>query len=257
MTTTVAVVMPAYNEESGIPDFLREITGALDGFDLRIFVADDCSTDATRAVLDDLTTALPLTVLAGIRNAGHGPTTLRALHAGLASGASVIVAVDGDGQFYGKDIRSLVDALLAGDADVIEGVRSGRDDPLFRRATSWATRALVQMRAHSRPVDANTPLRVYRPRTLERLLAVVPDDAMTPNLLIAALCRTWGLTVREMPVASIPRRGGDPAGSTWQARRKSLPSKRFVRFCFDAGRQWITLPVGSAAASDGSDQPLQ
>jgi len=250
MTTKVAVVMPAYNEAAGIPGFLREIAAALDGFDLHIFVADDCSTDGTRSALESLTTELPLTVLPGVSNAGHGPTTLRALHAGLSSGAAVIVAVDGDGQFHGADIRSIVDQLLAGEADVIEGVRNGRDDPLFRRATSWTTRALVQARAHARPIDANTPLRVYRPRTLERLLTVVPDDAMTPNLLISALCRNWGLSIVEAPVASIPRRGGDEAGSTWQARRKSLPSKRFVTFCVQAGRQWISLPRGSGIPTD-------
>jgi dolichol-phosphate mannosyltransferase len=253
MTTKVAVVMPAFNEEAGIPGFLGEITAALDGLDLTLFVADDRSTDGTLATLESLTDELPLTVLPGIANAGHGPTTLRALHAGLASGADVIVAVDGDGQFYGSDIRSIVDQLVAGDADVIEGVRNGRDDPLFRRATSWTTRALVQMRAHARPIDANTPLRVYRPRTLARLLTVVPSDAMTPNLMISALCRRWGLTILEIPVASIPRRGGDAAGSTWRARRKSLPSKRFVQFCAQAGRQWVTLPLSSGTTADDRD----
>jgi glycosyltransferase involved in cell wall biosynthesis len=254
MTTTVAIVMPVFNEEAGVTEFLDEIVGAMAGLDLSLIVADDCSTDHTRAVLQDLGGRLPLTLLPGPRNMGHGPTTLRALHAGLGLGTDVVVAVDGDGQFTGNDIRDLVDLLLMSDADVIEGVRHGRGDPLFRRATSWTTRTLVHARSHVRPVDANTPLRVYRPRTLERLLAVVPADAMTPNLLISSLSRSWGLTILEIPVASIPRRGGDPAGSTWRARRKSLPSKRYMEFCVRAGRQWVALPSDrSGPSADPTD----
>ncbi len=246
MTTRVAVVMPVFNEEAGVTEFLDEIVGAMHGLDLSIIVADDCSTDHTRDVLEGLASRLPLTVLPGARNMGHGPTTLRALHAGLGLHTDVVVAVDGDGQFTGSDIRMLVDLLLASDADIIEGVRHGRGDPLFRRATSWATRSLVHARSHVRPDDANTPLRVYRPRALERLLAIVPAAAMTPNLLISSISRSWGLTIMEVPVASLPRRGGDHAGSTWRARRKSLPSKRFLEFCVRAGRQWVDLPTGKS-----------
>jgi dolichol-phosphate mannosyltransferase len=244
MTTRLAIVMPVFNEEAGVTEFLDEIVGSMQGLELSLIVADDCSTDRTRDVLEALAARLPLTLLPGSRNMGHGPTTLRALRAGLDLDPDVVVAVDGDGQFTGTDIRTLIDLLLASDADIIEGVRCGRGDPLFRRATSWTTRSLVQARSHVRPDDANTPLRVYRPRALERLLSIVPADAMTPNLLISSLSRSWGLTVMEVPVASLPRRGGDHAGSTWRARRKSLPSKRFMEFCVRAGRQWVDLPTG-------------
>lgn len=254
--TSVAVVMPAYNEEAGIPGFLREIVSAMTGVDVHLFVADDCSTDRTRAVLDRLAHELPLTVLPGETNSGHGPTTLRALVAGLDSKADVIVAVDGDGQFVGSDMRALVDMLIMREADVIEGVRTGRDDPLFRRATSWATRSLVQVRAHERPQDANTPLRVYRPEVLVRFLAAVPPDAMTPNLLFSALTRTWRLVVLEVPVSSIPRRGGDPGGSSWRAKRHSLPSRRYVNFCVKAGRQWVSTPLSSSLRPDPGHDAL-
>lgn len=255
--TVVAVVMPAYNEEAGIPGFLREIVAAMSGLEVRLFVADDCSTDRTGAVLDGLTAELPLTVLPGERNAGHGPTTLRALSAGLASGADVIVAVDGDGQFVGSDMRTLVDMLLMRGADIIEGVRTGRDDPIFRRVTSWTTRSLVQLRAHERPQDANTPLRVYRPEVLARLLSAVPADAMTPNLLISALARSSRLVILEVPVSSIPRRGGDPGGSTWRAKRQSVPSRRYVDFCIKAGRQWVSPPPSAPPPTQSGNQPLQ
>jgi len=90
---------------------------------------------------------------------------------------------------------------------------------------------------------------------LESILKVLPYTAITPNLLISVLSRTSGFSINEVPVISIPRRGGDPRGSTWRARRESLPSRRFVKFCILAGVQWITSPLRRSGVSgvDSSD----
>ncbi len=55
--TTVSVVMPAYNEANGIPEFLAEITNAFTGLDTRIFVVDDQSSDDTAQVVEDWSAA--------------------------------------------------------------------------------------------------------------------------------------------------------------------------------------------------------
>jgi glycosyltransferase involved in cell wall biosynthesis len=239
----VIIAMPAYNESGGISGFLSELASAMEPHDTMFIVADDCSTDGTLQVLAEYPLKERLVVLPAERNLGHGPTTLRALRESLRHQPDVVVAVDGDGQFTGEDMRRLVDLLDSEDLDLVEGVRIGRADPFFRRATSWATRTLVHIRIRSRPLDANTPLRVYRPSALDGLLRCLPSDAITPNLLISALSRVGTLRLREESVASIPRRGGDPAGTTWRARYLSVPSTRFIRFCVEATRQWIAAPL--------------
>jgi len=239
----VVVAMPAYNEARGIGEFVDEVARAMLPHDVRFVVADDCSTDDTLHVLAEVSVSNQVRTLPGQRNMGHGPTTLRALRESLVYEPDVVVAVDGDGQFTGGDIRRLVDLLVTANFDLVEGVRVGRKDPIFRRVTSWVTRTLVHFRIGERPLDANTPLRVYRPASLVALLSDVPSNAITPNLLISALSRVSGLRISEEPVTSIPRRGGDPAGTTWRARRTSLPSMRFIRFCLQAGQQWVASPL--------------
>lgn len=252
-STQIAIVMPAYNEEAGLEEFLTEIAAGAPAWRYVFVVVDDASEDGTARVAREWAerSGHAATVLVNEHNLGHGPSTLRALDAGLRSGADVVVSVDGDGQFHGEDVAGAVNLLLEQGWDIVEGVRVGRGDPLFRRMASAATCRLVQARCGVRPADANTPLRVYRREALLSVRRVVLDDAMTPNLTVSAESRRMGMRILESSVASRVRRGGDELGATWGARSRSLPSRRFVRFCALAFAQW-TSRHSSEARQRGS-----
>ena len=245
----VCVVMPAFNEAEGIAGFLREIEEALRPVAISNFVVvDDASSDATSKVLQEASRqGMAITIIINANNCGHGASTLRALGTGLSSESEVVVAVDGDGQFTGTDIARLVNEMTRRiEVDVIEGARTARIDPLYRRLTSFATRALVWSRCHSWPRDANTPLRVYRPSALARLLDAVPPDSSIPNLMISVLARRWGMEIAEVSVTSLPRRGSVKAGSTWGAKTLHIPTRRYLVFCMRSTRQWFTSPLNES-----------
>ncbi len=254
---TLAVVMPAYNEAAGLAEFLGELSVALSEYFVHFVIIDDCSTDQTVAVAAGCRAGgLRVTVRVNEVNSGHGPSTVSALRAGVETGAHLIVATDGDGQFLGEDVATAVAHSLTTGADIVEGVRTQRGDALFRRLTSAITRALVGMRAGSRPMDANTPLRIYRRDVLADLLAVLPLRAMTPNLLVSSISRAEGLRVEEIPVVSVPRRGETALGSTWGQRRRTLPSKRFLLFCRDAVLEWFRTPRATIARPNSVTAPV-
>lgn len=236
--TSVALVMPVYNEADGIAEFLTEIDGALPG--VEVFVVNDCATDATLEVLDGLRlTSVTLHVVTNDRNSGHGPSTLRALGLGLSSGAEVVVAVDGDGQLEAHGICTLVDAVVGSDLPVVEGIRVGREESLYRRVVSLITRMITGVRARALVADANTPFRAYRREALVRLLEAVPRDSMVPNLWMTVVSRRMGFAMGTQHIPTRPRRGATSAGSTWGRSRVSLPSRRFVRFCARAIGEWF------------------
>lgn len=240
--SSVCVVMPAFNESAGIAGFLDEIEKEMSGYELSFVVVDDMSRDDTSTVVETWAgSRRDLRLVRNSQNLGHGMSTVTALHGGLRSRADVVVAVDGDGQFLGRDMACVVATLIAQGADVAEGARLQRDDPLFRRATSRATRVLVRARCGVAPRDANTPLRAYRPEILRQLLDTLPANPMTPNLMMSAAARKARLEVVEVEVESRPRRGPDVLGSTWNARRGWLPSRRFIGFCRDATAQWFDV----------------
>lgn len=238
----ICVVMPAYNEASGIGEFLRELHDNLSPWSPRFIVIDDCSADQTSRAVEVLADqGIPVRAIRNDSNLGHGPSTMRALAEGNIDGADLVVAVDGDGQFFGTDLAVAVERSIATGADIVEGIRRHRGDPVYRRFVSLTTRILVLVKSRKRPTDANTPLRVYRPEALQRLLREVRSDSMVPNLAISVHARRWGLKIEEIEVTSIPRRGADQAGTTWGKSRRQLPSKRFVKFCSRAIGEFLRL----------------
>lgn len=236
----ICVVMPAYNEESGISGFVDELTDSLLEWNPSFVVVNDCSKDRTADVVREIADrGVSIEVVTNAVNSGHGPSTVNALHLGLASGADRVVAIDGDGQFLGADVAVVVKRSFEADCDIVEGNRRHRGDPVYRRVVSTATRLLVLARSGRLPADANTPLRVYRPEVLRRHLEVLRRETSIPNLLISARSRRWRLAIEVVDVRSIPRRGSDQASITWGKGRRQLPTKRFVKFCARAVRDFV------------------
>ncbi|WP_404443860.1 glycosyltransferase family 2 protein [Microbacterium marinum] len=230
--------MPAYNEADGIDGFIREIHGHLvrECDHLDIVVADDRSTDDTARVVAGLQLE-SVSVLTQPANRGHGPTALAAYRAGLATGAEVIVHVDGDGQFAGADIARVARALVQTGAAAVHGVRQGRNDPWYRRMISGSLRVIVRPFAGRAIPDINTPLRAYRRPVASRLIQGVGTDAQVPHVHFSLIEARAGLDVRYVRVQSLPRRGATSTGTMWGtgALLTLLPPQRlrsFVRLAF-------------------------
>lgn len=238
--SSIAVVMPAFNESEGISGFLEELASELPRDSVNFFVVDDCSTDSTLEVLHKTKeqSRLSINVLVNNRNLGHGPSTVRALAAGLNSGAQVIAACDGDGQVSGADMRRIIDRLELGDVVYVEGVRVSRGDAFYRRAVSQAIRFLVLLRCRKLPRDANTPFRAYRRESLAAILGSGRVGDVIPNLDIATYVRISDMKLAELPVQARPRRGSDVTGSTWGRGMSILPNRNFIRFCIRAVIDW-------------------
>lgn len=236
----ISVVMPAYNEESGIEEFISELNAHLDKWEPTFFIVDDCSKDQTAIVAASLLKqGVIVRVVPNEVNSGHGPSTVKALQLGLAVEPELIVAIDGDGQFFGSDVEKVVQLMLDSNCEIAEGVRTQRGDPLYRQVVSLMTRLLVFSRSRQFPRDANTPLRVYRPTALMRHLDTLKPETMIPNLVISANSRRWKMKVLEIGVRSIPRRGVDQSSITWGKSRRQLPTRRFLKFCVGATKDFF------------------
>ena len=232
--------MPAYNEDSGIAEFIGELNEHLDKWQPSFFIVDDCSKDQTVVVANALAEqGITIKVVPNELNSGHGPSTVKARQLGLINEPDLVVAIDGDGQFFGSDVAKVVQLLLDSKCDIAEGVRTLRGDPIYRRFVSLTTRLLVFSRSRRFPRDANTPLRVYRPTALRQHLDALNPETMIPNLVISANSRRWKMKVQEIEVRSIPRRGLDQTSITWGKSRRQLPTRRFLKFCIGATKDFF------------------
>ena len=232
--------MPAYNEDSGIAEFIGELHEHLEKWQPIFFIVDDCSKDQTVVVAAARAEqGIAIKVVPNEVNSGHGPSTVRALQLGLTNESELVVAIDGDGQFLGSDVAKVVQLMLESNCDIAEGVRTQRGDPIYRQLVSLTTRLLVFSRSRRFPLDANTPLRVYRVSALRRHLDALNPDTMIPNLVISSNSRRWKMNVQEIEVRSIPRRGLDQSSITWGKSRRQLPTRRFLKFCVGATKDFF------------------
>ena len=119
---TVAVVVPAHNEEGLIGRVIETMPGCVD----KIIVANDCSTDGTRGWLETMRGAPGLELILQPENSGKGA----ALRAGVAAATGdVVVIQDADLEYDPRDILTVIQPVVAGEADVVYGSRFLNDEP--------------------------------------------------------------------------------------------------------------------------------
>jgi glycosyltransferase involved in cell wall biosynthesis len=111
----VWIVIPAYNEEKRIQAVLEELLTITSN----IVVVNDCSTDQTQTILNDL----PVYRLKHLVNRGQGASLQTGTQFALKQDAEIIVHFDADGQMKLNDIIKVVQPLLNNEADISLGSR--------------------------------------------------------------------------------------------------------------------------------------
>jgi glycosyltransferase involved in cell wall biosynthesis len=202
----LSIVMPAYNEadiiESAVREWYDEVVSRVPGSEM--IVVDDCSKDATGAVLDSLAKKLPqLRVIRPAQNGGHG----KALRFGFQNaGQEWVFQTDSDRQHLPTDFWSLWESK--DDFDFMMGVRRRREDGTFRIMITRTMRLLNALIWGVWVTDANCPFKLMRRGRLEKVLDRIPTDSFIPMVMVSILARKMGFHVREVLVTHLPRRGG-------------------------------------------------
>jgi glycosyltransferase involved in cell wall biosynthesis len=115
----LSVVIPVYNERATIREIVRRVRDV--PIPTQIVLVDDCSTDGTRAILEQMAAEQPdLTVAYHDRNRGKGA----ALRTGFARAAGQLVIVqDADLEYDPAQYPHLIQPIVEGLADVVYGSR--------------------------------------------------------------------------------------------------------------------------------------
>ena len=136
--TMLSIVIPARNEAENIITLVEGIDRALAAHaPFEIIVVDDCSTDASVAVLTKRAETMPhLRILRHDRSGGQSA----AVHSGAkAARAPIILTLDGDGQNPPEELPKLAAPLLndsTGKIGLVAGQRVGRQDTWSKKIAS-------------------------------------------------------------------------------------------------------------------------
>jgi len=185
---SVSVVIPALNEERTVGDVVRGVK-SLD-IEIEVIVVDDGSTDRTAQVAKEAGAR----VIRHARNMG----VYRALKTGFeAATGEVIITMGADGQHDPADLPRVLAPILAGEADLVLGVR--RELPHF---SERFIRVLVGLAL--RCSDASTGLVAIRRELLSRM----PLRGDCPCGVLVLEAHRLGARVREVPIRVKPRLHG-------------------------------------------------
>jgi len=134
---TLSIVSPMFNEEEGLPEFVRQVHAAIDplAIDWELILVNDGSRDATLARARELAAAdQRLRVVSFSRNFGHEAASTAGMR--YARGNAVVL-IDSDLQ----DPPAVIPAMLGKWREgfqIVYGVRSKRDqEPALKKITSF------------------------------------------------------------------------------------------------------------------------
>ena len=114
---TVAVVIPAYEEERLVGSTIRSIPAFVDS----ILVVDDGSSDATSVKAADADRRVE--VIRHDKNMGVGSATVTGYRRALADEYEITCVMNADGQMDPEDLETLVRAIAGGDCDYAKANR--------------------------------------------------------------------------------------------------------------------------------------
>jgi len=207
----IAVVIPAYNEEPTVSAVITEIPDELAGLATEVIVVVDGSTDATAAAAaaaGALVCDIPV-------NRGQGLVFKLGYWLARARGAEVIATIDADGQYVPLELERLVEPIVAGRADFVNGSRRlGTElttDPV-RHAGVIFFGALVSLLIRQKITDPACGIRAMRASVSESVTLEQPQY-QSSELLIGTAMRGFRVievatTMRDRPVGATGTKKG-------------------------------------------------
>lgn len=198
-TPTIALVIPARNEELSLPGVLSRVPRQI----TQVVVVDNGSTDGTArvaAVYGATVVTEPL--------AGYGRACLAGLAALRGDPPDIVAFVDADGSDELACLPVLIAPVAAGEQDFVLGERI----PSTRKALSFQQRfghllatGLIRLFWKHRYRDLG-PMRVIRWDALERLGMTDRDYGWTVEMQVRAIRQR--LRIQELPVPYYQRSAG-------------------------------------------------
>ncbi|WP_051816407.1 glycosyltransferase family 2 protein [Kitasatospora sp. NRRL B-11411] len=209
----VLIILPAWNEQDGLPGVLKEIRTTLPGVDT--LVVDDGSTDRTSAVAAEF--GSPVAQLP--YNLGVGGAMRLGYRYAFLHGYDVAIQVDSDGQHDPAYVPVMLEKLK--EADLVIGARfAGQGDYTVRGPRKWAMSLLsvvLSRITRTKLTDTTSGFRASNKQLIEFFAQWYPVEYLGDTIESMVGAARCGFVVRQVPVAMRERTTGTPSASPIKA----------------------------------------
>lgn len=223
----ISFVVPCYNEEGNLRALIKAIHDAVDplGVSYEVVITDDCSTDESWNILQELAKADPVV---RAQRFEHNCGESAASWAGMQSSRGrYLVTIDADLQNDPRDLPKFLEALKH--ADCVCGTRvesRGVGDNFIRIASSRIANAVRRkLSGDEKITDAGCTYRAFKRECIANVKFWRGAHRFLPQLI-----ELEGFTIAEVPVTNNPRFAGQSHYGVWNRLFKSFRDLLGVRW---------------------------
>lgn len=225
-TPELSVVIPCHNEAENLRPLLAAIHAALDPLklDFEVVITDDCSSDQSWSVLQELSAADPCLRAQRFKfNCGESAASWAGMQ---SAGGRYVATLDADLQNDPKDLPAMLEALT--NFDCVCGTRvesRGEGDSWLRIASSRIANWVRNKLSGENISDAGCTYRVFKRECISGIKFFNGAHRFLPTLI-----KLEGFSVTEVPVSNNPRRAGKSHYGVWNRLFKSFRDLLAVRW---------------------------
>jgi glycosyltransferase involved in cell wall biosynthesis len=205
--TILSVVIPAYNEESGIAEIADRVLRVREDLEkagiaeLELLVVDDGSKDRTALIAGEIE---GVRLIRHAKNRGYGA----ALKTGFSQAKGELIGfLDADGTYPPEYFPQLCQEAMRGNDLVIGSRMAGAESemPFTRRVGNLFFATLLTLVGHQRVSDSASGMRVFKKDILERIYPLPDGLNLTPVMSTRAVHE--GIRMVEVPIPYSERLG--------------------------------------------------
>ena len=227
----LSVFFPAYNDSGTIASMVIRAVRAASALtpDYEVIVVNDGSADATAQIADELAHTYPhVRVIHHPRNLGYGG----ALQTGFRSATKeLIFYTDGDAQYDPGELSVLWERMTA-DADLVNGYKISRSDPLHRIIIGRIYHLTVSILFGLTVRDVDCDFRLMRRSIFEKITLEKTSGVICLEMM--KKIQDAGFRIVEVPVHHYHRAFG---------RSQFFNFRRIAKTAVDVMRLWFALVV--------------
>ncbi len=227
----LSVFFPAYNDSGTIASMVIRAVQAASALtpDYEVIIVNDGSADATAQIADELArTYSHVRVVHHAKNCGYGG----ALQTGFRSATKdLIFYTDGDAQYDPGELSELWSRMTP-DADLVNGYKISRSDPLHRIVIGRVYHHVVSTLFGLTVRDVDCDFRLMRRSIFERVRLEKTSGVICLEMM--KKIHDAGFRIVEVPVHHYHRAFG---------KSQFFNGRRIVKTAIDVMRLWFALVV--------------
>mgnify|MGYP003981645197 FL=1 len=168
----ISVIIPCFNEEKTITNLVGRVLKSLIDMNKQIVIVDDCSTDNTFKILQELSALdKSINIVSHSSNQGKGAAIRTAL---LSVTGDIVIIQDADLEYNPSEFPKLLKPILDGNADVVYGSRFKSGDAarviyFWHRLGNLFLTFFSNMFTNLNLTDMETCYKVFRKEVLNQI----------------------------------------------------------------------------------------